>query len=128
MKKSKPNIEKQTKAQKNILILAKTILTLFIIIFILLIVSLLTEKRSERFYESAAHITDYKTIKRNNKRLAVLIDDNNQTKMLYRVGKDCKERPVGSKTKVYIKETETTVFNYFKYKTYYIIEGKICAW
>lgn len=126
MKKSTPYKENKTKAQKNILILAKTMLALFIIIFILLIISLLTEKRAERFYESTAHITDYKTIKRNNKRLAVLIDNNDQTKMLYRVGKDCKERPVGSKTKVYVKETETTVFNYFKYKTYYIIEGKIC--
>jgi len=126
MKKSKQNIKLQKKAQKNILIVAKFMLGLFSIIFLLLILSFITEKKSERFYESTAHITDYKTIKRNNKRLAVLIDDNDQTRMLYRVGKDCNERPVGSKTKVYVKETETTIFYHFKYKTYYIVEGKIC--
>jgi hypothetical protein len=126
MKKSKQYIQAQTKAQKNILIVAKFMLGLFSIIFLLLILSFITEKKSERFYESTAHITDYKTIVRSHKRLAVLIDDNDQTRMLYRVGKGCNERPVGSKTKVSVKETETTTLYYFKYKTYYIIEGNIC--
>lgn len=127
MKKTKPYIQVQTKAQKNILIVAKFMLGVFSIIFLLLILSIITEKKSERFYESTAHITDYKNIVRGHKRLAVLVDDNDQTRMLYRVGKDCNERPVGSQTKVYVKETETTIFYHFKYKTYYIVEGKICV-